>query len=512
MTAGVDFPTLGWEVLEWIEAYLCHGPGDVQGQPLELDDELARFVLHAYRLDEATGRRVYRRAFLSRPKGRAKSELAAAIAVAEALGPVRFDGWNAAGDPVGRPVTAPYVRILATEEGQTGNTYDHVRVMLAHGIEHHPDTFAGVDPGLTRALVPDGIIIPSTASSSAKDGGRESFAVADETHLYTLPELRRMHATVSRNLAKRKAAEPWLLETSTMYAIGEESIAELLHRAHLRGGPAMAGILFDHRQAPAHVDLRDDEALLAALRDLYGPSAAWMDLERILVEIRDPTTTEADARRYWLNQPVTAEEAWMPPAAWSAIARPDVEVEPDEAIAVGFDGSQSDDATALVACRLADGFLWPLGIWEPGPGDDVPRVEVDQAVEAAFERYNVVRLYADPPYWQDNVDRWRAAYGEKVVLEWWTNRERAMVAAVERLHTAAVTGVASHNGDALLAAHVTNARRRATRSGTTIRKDRPGSPRKIDAAIAAILAYEARSDALAAGLGRPRRRRKVASF
>ena len=35
-----------------------------------------------------------RRAVYSRPKGRAKTELAAFIACAEALGPVRFAGWG----------------------------------------------------------------------------------------------------------------------------------------------------------------------------------------------------------------------------------------------------------------------------------------------------------------------------------------------------------------------------------------------------------------------------------
>jgi hypothetical protein len=52
------------------------------------------------------GARVFDEAVLSRPKGRAKSELAGLIGVAEAFGPVRFDGWDADGQPVGRPVTS----------------------------------------------------------------------------------------------------------------------------------------------------------------------------------------------------------------------------------------------------------------------------------------------------------------------------------------------------------------------------------------------------------------------
>ena len=112
-----EYPTLGFQVIDWIQAYLVHGPGDVQGEPILLDDELARFVLRCYRLDPETGRRVYHEALLSRPKGRAKSELAGMLACAEAKGPVRFDGWDAAGEPVGRPVTYPFVRALVEASG-----------------------------------------------------------------------------------------------------------------------------------------------------------------------------------------------------------------------------------------------------------------------------------------------------------------------------------------------------------------------------------------------------------
>jgi hypothetical protein len=82
--------TLGPLVVDWIEANLCHGPGDVQGQPIELDDEQTGFILRAYEVDDR-GKRIVRRAVFSRPKGRAKSELAAMLACTEALGPVRFN-------------------------------------------------------------------------------------------------------------------------------------------------------------------------------------------------------------------------------------------------------------------------------------------------------------------------------------------------------------------------------------------------------------------------------------
>jgi len=503
----VDFPSLGWQVIDWIETNLCHGPGDVQGTPIVLDDELARFICWAYRLDESGGRTV-RRAVLSRPKGRAKSELAGMLVCAEALGPVRFDGWDTHGQPVGRAVTAPFIRCLATEEGQSGHTYSNVVAMLEHARDQHG---VSADIGLTRVFLPaGGEIRPSTASSTAKDGGKETFCVADEIHLYTLQALRQMHRTVRRNLGKRKAASPWLLDTTTAFLPGEESIAREVHTYVERVGfdaAAAAGLLYDYRCAHAISDWYDDSEMLAALRDVYGPAAAWMDMPRLLAEIRDPHADPADSCRYWLNQIVASSDQWLGLTDWEARAASRVTVQPGERIALGFDGSKWDDSTALVGCRLSDGHLFVVGVWEKpdgaaGHGWEVPRHEVDAAVHEAFARFTVARMYVDPPYWQEELDAWHAMFGDGVAA-WWTHRDTQMARALERLHTAVLDGALTHDSNRVLAAHVANARRKKTRAGVVIRKDRPKSPNKIDAAVAATLAFEARADALAAGALKP---------
>lgn len=530
-----EFPSLGHELVQWYETYLVHGPGDVMGEPVVLDDELYAFLVRAYRLDLVTGRRVYRRAFLSRAKGRAKSELAGMVVCGEALAPVRFAGWDALGKPVGRPVRSPYIRCLATEEGQSGNTFDNVSVMMAHLADKHGDTFPGIDFGRstqtsTRIILHarHGEVVPSTASGASKDGGKETFAVFDETHLYVLPELRRMHDTVRRNLRKRRDAEPWALETSTMYRPGEESVAEKTHDYHkaiVEGRVKETGLLFDHREAPAAVDLADRDSLLAGLREAYGPAADWMDLDGIVAEIWDPQSDPSDSRRYWLNQVVPASDSWLSPAAWGAAADATKALTDGDMVTVGFDGSVREDSTALVACRVEDGHLELTGCWEKpaGPAGDgwqVDRVAVDAAVAAVFDRFKVIGFYADPPHYQDYVDRWAAEFGPRLrvrasaqrPLEWWTNRPKLMVDALERFHEAVVAGHLSHDGGSVLTRHVLNARRRVGRTGVTISKEFPVSPRKIDAAMAAVLAYECRADAVTAGFARPRRRRKAHGF
>lgn len=526
-----EFPSLGAGIVDWIETFLCHGPGDILGEPIELDDEFFEFVVKAYALDPETGRRRFRRAVISRPKGRAKSELAAMIACAEALAPVRFDGWDANGQPVGKPVQSPFVRCLATEEGQSGNTFDNVAVMMQHVTERFGDDYPGIDFGRTalsstRVVLhhQHGEIVPSTASGASKDGGKETFAVFDETHLYNSAELRKMHETVSRNLGKRKIAQPWGLETSTMYRPGEKSVAEGTHQyaQDISSGKIAddRSLLFDHKQAPLDTDLSSKSSLMKGLQAAYGPAAEWMDLEGIIAGIRDPQADPADSRRYWLNQPVSSTDAWIMNDQWAGCVELDV-IADREAVTLGFDGSIKEDSTALVACRVSDGHLQLLGCWAKpdgaaGEGWQVDRDAVDAAVAQAFDRYQVVGFYADPALWQDYCDRWQRDYGKRLrvkatqdrPIEWWTHRQKAIIDALARFHGAVTGNLLTHDGDSTLTAHVLNARRRYSRYGLTIAKENPSSPRKIDAAMAAALAYECRGDAVALGVTATRSRSK----
>lgn len=530
--------SLGWLALWWVETFCVHGPGDVQGQTVELDDEFSAFIVDCYALGE-TGRRLYDSIFLSRAKGRSKSELAGFIVLFEAMGPCRFDRWAdggetyeynghtytyVAGEPIGVEVTAPVIRCLATEEGQAGNTYDNVHFNLTEGplSEHLPKDAAG----LTRVFLPGGgEILPSTASNSSKDGGKESMVVFDETHLYTKPELKRMYATVRRNLAKRKSAEPWSLETSTMYFPGEKSVAEETHalaRKIVEGKTKRQRLLFDHREAPADVDLTNEKEVRKALEESYGPFAQVMDIERIISEIYDPRNDPQDSRRYYFNQPTSSRDAWVTAPEWNACHDSEATIQTGDTITLGFDGSRRRsrgiaDSTALIGCRMSDGYLFEIQVWEQpdGPaGDDweTPAVEVDAVVKQVFKEYNVVGFYADPALWESYIANWEADFGKRLKvkatqrhpIEWWVSGGRSylMVRALEQFNSAVVDRELKHDGSLVLTRHVLNARRRAGRSGMQIAKEHPDSPNKIDSAIAATLAWAARLDALAKNVNR----------
>ncbi len=524
----------GYEVLDWIHTYECHGPGDVQGDAIDLDDELRDHIIECYRLDPKTGRRMFDEAVLSRPKGRAKSEIAGLVGVAEAFAPVRFDGWNADGQPVMAPVRSPLIKCLATEESQAGNTFENIAFIAAEwGPDVHPEIYGGVSgvrqyQSATAIYLPHGGEVRAcTAGAASKDGGKETHVVPDETHLYVTRELRSMYATVARNLGKRKIAEPWMHQTSTAYRPGEMSIFEETLTAW-RKGELSERVFVNHVEAKGRIDIRDEEHTKRQLLHVYGASAPWQDMDRKYRDMLDPRICpdDATAARYYLNRPMSTKDAWIAtdvherqsviaePRPGDDRERPERVVKDGTSIATGFDGSLNDDTTVLRGCRMSDGFLFRIGAWAKpdgaaGIGWEVPRLEVLAAIREANERYDVVRGYYDPHEWRSDIDLLAEELGVERVVSWPTSNYTAMHNALDRLHAGLVTGEIWHDGDPLAAEHYGNAFVALRGRLRLIRKEHPNSARKIDSVIGDALALEARADALAAGWGKKKPRKNA---
>ena len=518
--AGPLFPdhvcSLGYEVLDWLVEYTCHGVGDIQGKRLEgafdLDDEIREHIIECYRIDTVSGRRVFNEAVLSRPKGRAKSEVAALVVIVEAFGPCRFGGWDADGQPVARPVVSPLIKCLATEESQAGNTFSNVAFIAGEwGQDEHPEIYGGAG-GVRRYQSASAIYLPQggeiracTSGAASKDGGLETHVVADETHLYVLPELRNMYATTARNMGKRYDADAWLHQTSTAYRPGEQSVFETTLTLW-RKGDLPESVYVNHREATGKIDLDDKDRTIRQLREVYGPAAEWIDMDRKYRDMRDLRICpdEETAARYFLNRPMSSKDAWIPDDVVKRQIRAEA-VDPGARITLGFDGSLNDDATVLIGCRVSDGFIFPVGIWAKPSGPEgnwweVPRSDVLSTTREAFGRYDVVRMYADPHEWRSDIDALQEEFGERV-SPWATSRDTAMGPALDRLRTDLMNGVAWHSGDPTVVEHFSNAYVRTRGIHRLVRKEHAKSDRKIDSVIGATLAYEARADVLTAETG-----------
>lgn len=502
--------SVGYEVIDAIEEFMCHGEGDIQGNDAQVDDEMREHIIECYRLDPVTGRRVFNEAVLSRPKGRAKSEIAAWVATVEGFLPCRFDGWDADGQPVARPVVSPLIKCLATEEGQAGNTFKTIAFIAGEwGKDNHPEIF-GSSAGVRKYQSASAIYLPNggeiracTAGSASKDGGLESHVVADETHLYVLKELRDMYSTVARNLGKRFDADPWLHQTSTAYRPGENSVFETTLTMH-RKGELTDSVYVNHREAKGKVNIQDTEHTKRQLIYVYGAAAPRIDMDRKIRDMRDIRICpdEETAARYFLNRPMSGKDAWIADAVVTRQIREEP-IEDGTAIALGFDGSLNDDSTVLIASRMSDGLGFPIGIWAKPSGPEgnwweVPRGDVLRTIRESFERYKVTRMYADPHEWRSDLDDLQKEFGERVV-PWATSRDVQMSKALDRLRTDLMNGTVWHTGDPVFMEHLRNTYVARKGSYRLVRKEHPKSDRKIDSTVGFTLAYEARADAITAG-------------
>lgn len=542
-----EYPTLGYYVLDWWAEYLLSPDRPGQDDPFVATREQAELVLRFYRLDPVTGKRVVRRGVVCRPRGWGKSPLVAGFCLVEALGDVVFDGWDAQGRPVGRPwwtERTPNVHVTATTDDQTEFTWRPMQQMIS---DHLIDEYPGLEPLGTFIATPyDGKIQQLTSSATSNKGGTPVFVSMDQTETWVPGKNGpAFHKMLLSNLTKTGGT---CLETPNAYTPGDGSVAESTFnawRAQVEGRSMLdRGLLFDHREAPADTDMYDRDSLIEGLRVAYGDSSAdprgcvlhdppcepgWADLDDRVSRAWDADADEQQIRADFLNQVTHSSDAWLSQPEWRA-RKSDVSLTSGDVITLGFDGSRGrvrgkPDATALIACRVVDGHVFELGsgsVWEAPDvksawaGWVPPIPEIEAAIEDAFTRFQVAGFYADPAGgWDGHVARWEATYASRMVktgrvvasrdkpFSWWMNRPGLVERAVQQLEGAVRNGDMTHDGSWALTRHVLNARRRLVKGKLSLWKESDASTRKIDAAIAAVLAWQARLDAVAAGAGAP---------
>lgn len=522
--------TLGWEVLGWTHKWL-HGP---DGNPWMYTDEQARLTLWWYAIDRL-GRFIYRDGVIQRLKGHGKDPLAASWSAVELVGPCRFSHWDENGDPVARPHPAPWIQVAAVSKEQTRNTF----TLFPQLIPKRTQSAFGIEIGkeIIYADSGRGRIEAVTSSPRALEGGRPTLVIANETgHWLANNEGHGMWAVIDRNATKSPDGSSRTLAITNAPEPSEDAVALRTREAYEEAEAAGRdhGIMYDSLEAPPEAPLTA-EAAPAVIRAVRGDSH-WLNIDRIVAAIQDRRNPPSRSRRFWYNQIVAAEDAWIDPRDFDqCVAGDDVPpLAPGDDLVLFFDGSKSDDATGICGCRLSDGLVVTLGMWQRPPGErgklwTAPRASVDATVQQVFETYNVAAFFGDPShvlddetaerYWDGLFDEWHRRYSDQ--LELWAEpgqarghsvmwdmsspqRTAQFTAAAERCATEISDHTLIYDGDGRLRGHTRNARRYPNRYGVSLWKGHRESKKKIDLAVCMVGARMVRRLVL----NNPNRKRK----
>jgi len=478
------FPSYGPGVLEWMRENLVHAEGDRFGEPFDPDPWFEDVVLRLYRVDPASMERVTRRALIGIAKGNAKTEYAAALAIAETAGPVMPWPGVLEGER-GRLPSSPNVPLGAASYDQAGLCFGAAKVMIEQGpLGPFFDSFEKE----LRLKDRPGKVYRIAAEAGTQDGTLPTCFVADELHEW-VGRKARVHLVVGNSLAKRQSG----LEVNITTA-GDPDTSELLRNLYDYGCKTATGEIDDPSflmvwyEGDESLDLSDPDELRHGTRQ--ANPAAFQDVERIVKRFEVDRIPEHEYRRYHLNQWATSGETWLPAGVFEGLADATVEVPDRTPIVAAFDGSYNGDSTTLFGCTL-DGHVFEVGVWErPETVRDwkVPRNEVDARVDDMFRRFDVLELVCDPARWLLYMDEWIDRYGDDRVLEYPQSHTR-MVPATAKFYDACTGGLLTHDGSPTLIRHVANSKvKELSGARYVLRKDHPN--RKIDAAVTAVMAYD----------------------
>jgi hypothetical protein len=527
------------------------GPGSLKGQRYRLDDEKLAATLRAYEVfppgHRFAGRRRFKRVGLSWRKGTAKTEWAAQLVYGELHpeGPVRFTDWLTTrsgelvrdpytGAPLparGRAVNDPFIPMVAYTEEQTEElAYGALMVIVNEG-----DDAPMFDVGLERILrlspngMPDGKAQALASSPNANDGARTTFQHFDETHRMELPRLVKAHHTMLANIPKRPLDDPWTLETTTAGNPGMNSVAEGTHKYARKieeGKLRDARLFYFHREASPKWDMSKFSERVEAIKEATGPTGEYGpgQFEEIAGQWDEPDADKSYLERVWCNRWTKADAQAFDVGKFEELAKENLrantnvslgesmdgnKIPPGAFCTLGFDGARFKDSTAFVLTEISTGRQELVGLWERPvelrDDDDweVPWSEVNEKHEEIYRTWRIHKGYYDPPHWVEDVAKWANNHPDQVV-EWWTNRRRPMSQAALNYLEAIVTGQIHPAYDPDFIRHVGSAAKVQTNL-----LDENGQKlwilgkitvdRKFDAAMAAVLSWQARIDALADG-------------
>ena len=208
-------------------------------------------------------------------------------------------------------------------------------------------------------------------------------------------------------------------------------------------------------------------------------------------------TPEAEFRTKRCNQWVSAQQAWLPTGAWNKLAG-DVEIGPDEDYVLGFDGSYANDSTAICAVTVPKGDDLPkvklVKVWEKDfeRDDDTWRVPIEEVKQTIIEYVQnnpqCREIACDPYRWAQMMQDLDEL--DYPIVEYKTNLLNLMIPATQKVFEAVTEERILHDGNPVLSRHIDNCVIKIDHRGQRVTKESATSRKKIDAAIAFIIAYD----------------------
>jgi len=421
-------------------------------------------VLHWYEevIHDLYGSRRPTQAIVSIGRGNGKTTFAAGLGVFELMGRGEFQ---------------PQVLNIATTSGQAKIAYDQAVAMIEAVPELRTRALSRWVSGYTRITVPElGGWMQALPSKNPKalQGYTPSFAVVDEIGFVT----HEAWSAMVQAVVKRRQAQ--------VLGIGTPGWDEgLMWRLRTLNREHPNRTLHYREYAAAEGAAIDDELEWRRANPGIASGIKWIAGMRAVRH----TEPEDKFRTLQLGQWTKAASKCLPPGAWDELGR--CEAPPAGAeVVLGFDGSASEDSTAL--CWSTSDRVGLVELWER-PADDawrVPRHAVLERIRECFSRWRVRMLAADPWGWRTELEGLAREFGERRVVQFPTNSYQRFGPACDRFFTAVKAEELQHDHAPGLARHLANAEPRRTPYGVAIDKAYSTSKAKIDAAVAAVLALE----------------------
>lgn len=327
-----------------------------------------------------------------------------------------------------------------------------------------------------------------SSEAFTKEGLNPTTILYDELHAAPTDELYNV-----MTLAQGARRNPLLIAITTAGVMSDQTGGDsICYRNYQRGEKICKGEETDDSffmawwGAPKGAD-HTDPAVWEAANPGYGD---FLDPEDFASTLKRVHENEFRTKR--LNQWVSSTEAWLPAGSWSA-RRTDRDFVPGGlGVVLGFDGSRSQDSTALVAVTVGpQPMVKVLGLWEKPTDDDgdwrVPREEVKGVIRQACRDYFVREIAWDEWIWNDAAEE-LTDEGLPIVI--FQQNMTRMSPATQRFYEDVTTGRMDQDGDPRLARHLDNCQLKTDARGSRVVKDAKNSPRKIDLAVAAIMAND----------------------